>query len=274
MEEIVIFVWIVLYVLMVAFLWLLIPYIILRRLYYLLIDPIFVKSKYKLTPSQATFLYMNYKFYAALEDKLKKKFETNVAYLINNKKFIGRLGLNITDEHKLWISAAATQVGFGHYPIRYDFFDKVLVYPSTYYSPMTKKEHVGEANEFGFIALSWDAFKEGFKYDDGRNVGLHEFAHALRIEDRTLNDSEYNFLNSYLTDELINYFENQKEAHDHKGESFFRDYAFTNFEEYFAVAVEYFFENPGEMYRKENTTYLHLRSILRLDPMNKSNPVI
>jgi Mlc titration factor MtfA (ptsG expression regulator) len=247
------------------------PFMIFRRIFYVLFSPYLVRKNYKLTPSEISILEKHNTFYKALNTELKKTFESNVALFLEDKKIIGRLGIVLQTEHRVRVAAIATQVGFGHFPIAYDFFRKILIYPSSYYSPITRKEHVGEANEFGFIALSWDVFEKGFEQNDGRNVGLHEFAHALRIEDRTVDDDEYNFLNHDYCDDMEVYFERRLEYH-HESE-LLRSYAFTNFEEFFAVSVEYFFENPMEMYEKENKIFLFLREILKLDPRRKDNPV-
>lgn len=128
-------------------------------------------------------------------------------------------------------------------------------------------QHRGEVNPAAkTIALSWKDFAMGYLKKDGRNLGLHEMAHALRLENRVKNQ-EYNFLDkdaleqwekcAHLTMEEIN-----------KGqETFFRAYGGVNNEEFFAVAVENFFERPISFKEKHPLTYSTLCNLLRQDPV-------
>jgi Mlc titration factor MtfA (ptsG expression regulator) len=79
---------------------------------------------------------------------------------------------------------------------------------------------------------------------DGRNLGLHEMAHALRLENAIRNE-EYGFLDDDIlmtwTDLCYRKLKNEYGESD-----FFRAYATANSQEFFAVAVENFFERPTE----------------------------
>lgn len=127
------------------------------------------------------------------------------------------------------------------------FWERIIVYPDDYESKITRKWHRGEANPgFRTLVFSWRGITEGLdRPDDGLNLLLHEFAHALWLEHK-LTSQRY----TVLDEDLINEFERlaademaqlqANEAH------FFRKYAFSNIEEFFAVAVENFFERPGQ----------------------------
>ena len=74
-------------------------------------------------------------------------------------------------------------------------FKRILIYPDQYYSTITHRYHKGEVNPAAqAIVLSWNNFLAGYaRPDDSLNLGLHEMAHALEIENLIDND-EYDFL--------------------------------------------------------------------------------
>ena len=116
------------------------------------------------------------------------------------------------------------------------------------------------------IALSWKDFVEGYLRKDGRNLGLHEMAHALRLENRILNQ-EHSFLKAHDLKEWELHAQRTMKEIQEGNESFFRDYGGVNNEEFFAVAVENFFERPIEFKEKHPLTYQTLCRLLRQDPV-------
>ncbi|MBK9174752.1 MAG: zinc-dependent peptidase [Flavobacteriales bacterium] len=109
-------------------------------------------------------------------------------------------------------------------------------------------------------------FVHGYAHSrDAHNVGLHELAHALWFEDMTEN-SEHNFLDRRLLS-LWNRMASEHVARIKRQEPhFFRDYAGTNQAEFFAVAVEYFFELPLDFRKAEPEFYATLSAMLKRDP--------
>jgi MtfA peptidase len=102
--------------------------------------------------------------------------------------------------------------------------------------------------------------------DDGFNVGLHEMAHALQMEDLIPNE-EYSFLN----EEALNHWHELAEiemVRVRNGQNkFLRSYAATNQEEFFAVSVEQFFEQPGAFRNQLPQVYDALADLLQQDPL-------
>ena len=144
----------------------------------------------------------------------------------------------------------------------------ILIYPHNYKSTITKQIHEGEVNPRGIIVLSWEAFKFGFADDtDGRNMALHEMAHALMLEN-FIHNGESNFINTKLITSLkheaILEIEKIKNPNIH---SIFRKYASTNFQEFFAVATEMFFEQAQLLYDYNSKVYSLMSSILNQDPL-------
>ena len=197
-----------------------------------------------------------------------------IQVLMHEKTFEGCGGLEITDEIRLTILAQAAVLllhreDTGYYPT----LRTILVYPSTYFAPHEEilpdgtvidghKAHLGESWYQGPLVLAWDNVQSSaWNHDDGRNVTLHEFAHQLdgvatgmdgapnlRCRERYRSwarvlGGEY----AALTEQL------------HKGHKTILDpYAATNPPEFFAVATEYFFEQPAQMKRHYPGLYAEL----------------
>lgn len=211
-------------------------------------------------------------FYNLLDPKEQKLFEKRVQKFIDLKKFIPRGGIKeITPEMKAMIAGSAIQLTFGYPDVYFRYFWRILVYPDNYYSTITRKYHKGEVNIKGLIVLSWRSFKEGFADStDGRNLGLHEMAHALRLINIVQNE-EYDFYDRSVMAEF------EKEAHNEtikimnsEGISLFRSYSATNLDEFFSVAVECFFERAIDFRAYNQKLYNLLTKILKIDPAELS----
>jgi len=220
-----------------------------------------IQDKY-LIPLQKYF-----KYYQHLKPAEKKLFENRVQKFIDLKQFIPLKMDKVTDEMKALIAGSAIQLVNGFPKIYFSHFKKILVYPDDYYSKKSKRRHRGEVNMDGIIILSWKNFFNGYiNQHDGRNLGLHEMAHALRLENAVTNE-EYGFLD----DEILKTWTDLCYQEIHKmqdGESdFFRSYAATNSHEFFAVAVENFFERPMEFKALHPKLYNTLAQMLNQDPL-------
>ena len=225
----------------------------------------FLSAKHK------DFLVQNFVYYQKLPPKSKQIFERRLALFISSKKFIPRQMNHVTWEMKVLISASAIQLTFGFPKVNLSWFRYILIFPETFYSQANKQHHKGEVNpKAKTIVLSWKYFVEGYLKPDGRNLGLHEMAHALRLENRIMNE-EYNFLNHEVLEEWEARARRTMEEIKNGSETFFREYGSTNNEEFFAVAVENFFERPVEFYSKHPKTYQTLCRLLRQDPVLLEN---
>jgi Mlc titration factor MtfA (ptsG expression regulator) len=225
----------------------------------------------RLMPSKDIEILEKYfRYYRRLSPKNQKEFRKKLAYFISIKKFIPRGGLeNVTREMVVLISATAVMVAFGYDSVNYLHFKKILVYPDNYYSTITKLYHKGEVNpKLGIIVVSWASFVHGLGHpQDGINLGIHEMAHALKLENLIYYNNESNFFNprTWLSFEVL---ANQEIALiDNGGESIFRNSAARNLHEFFAVAVEVFFEKPAELKSAREELYEILAVLLRQDPL-------
>ncbi|MFO7723493.1 MAG: zinc-dependent peptidase [Bacteroidales bacterium] len=206
-------------------------------------------------------------FYNKLNDNARRLFEGRVQNFINEKEFIPRGGYEtVTGEMKALIAGSAVQLTFGYPTINFRHFGKILIYPDDYYSTITKKYHKGEVNQGGIIVLSWKNLTEGFRnQEDGVHLGLHEMAHALRLIN-IVDNEEYDFYDRALMQDFDReaLLEIQKMEQDN-GEHFFRSYGATNPDEFFAVAVEVFFELPDGFFAYHPRLYAMMAAILKMD---------
>ncbi len=206
-------------------------------------------------------------YYQNLGEENKKRFEMRVQAFIDANEFIPRSYTHVTDEMKALIAASAVQLTFGFSHINFEHFSKILIYKDDYYSKITRKYHAGEVNMRGLIVLSWLNFVHGYKdHTDGKNLGLHEMAHALRLEN-SIENGEYDFIDASLLDlfhELAT-----KEIHLIKrGQAFFfRHYAAMNMHEFFAVAIENFFERPKKFQEYNPQLYQCVCELLKQNPL-------
>jgi len=183
------------------------------------------------------------------------------------KRFTGAKGLKVTNEMVAAISATAAQITFGLKRFELAHYRNIIIFPVQFYSPLHKRDLKGGASTKGTLMFSWADYVQGNEVPDDRmNLGLHEMAHALRLElrygsgaDRRLADYfDKWFRVAY--DEFLKIRDGQS--------SFLRSYAGSNAEEFFAVCVEHFFEAPEAFSKELPDVYVHLCFLLNQDPLN------
>lgn len=220
----------------------------------------------KLHPTQKTILQNDFIFYTKLSKKHKRQFEHRVATFIDEKKFVGRDQLEITDRMRVLIAAVGCMLSFGRKNYSYGLINFVLVYPENFYSAVNDHYHKGEFNpREKALVLSWKAFEQGYKItDDNLNLGIHEFMHAMQLEaklSRDLDSSRLTVQFQKILQQLTN-----QEVKDKLDETrFFRAYAFTNQYEFLAVLAEYFIESPTEFRTHFPVVYDHTRKLLNFN---------
>lgn len=227
-----------------------------------------VRRRQPLAVKYKRILQQYFAYYKALTPPEQKLFESKLKGFMYSKRFIARSVPQVTDEMRVLISATAVQITFGLPGIYLEHFDKILIYADQYYSRINRRYHKGEVNPLlGIIVISWRSFVEGFgDLRDSYNLGIHEMAHAIHLENRIKND-EYDFLDhsSLEAFELIAKREmsriNSGEAH------FMRSYAGANEHEFFAVSLEYFFEQPDVMNKHLPDLYEVLCRLLNQHPL-------
>ena len=216
---------------------------------------------------------------------LRAGLEGRVHRFLDQVDFQGCDGLEVTDEMRLSIAAQASLL-LVNSDQWYDGLTTVMIYPRAFKSVqqqrsgyvVTEREIIrsGESWLHGPVILSWAHSQQGAPDDrDGHNVVFHEFAHQIDALTGATNgvpvlgpgqsfaEWERAFLTAYSAhvDRLG------------KGRKTVLDaYGAQNHEEFFAVAVEMFFEKPGPLKRDVPQVYAQLCKLFRLDPAEWPQP--
>jgi MtfA peptidase len=207
----------------------------------------------------------HFTYYHTLSDKQKIEFERRVNNFLHNKQFIPMHGLKLTAEMVALISASAIQLTLGLPEVYFVHFDKIFVFPAEFFNSITRAKHKGEVNEMGTIAFSWKDFSEGYiNHDDTYNVGLHEMAHALSLENGIKNQ-EYDFLDKEKLRRWKILADAEYERINMGYATFLRKYAASSRSEFFPVAIEHFFERPDEFKKEAPHLYAALSDLLNQD---------
>ncbi|MFZ4798859.1 MAG: zinc-dependent peptidase [Bacteroidia bacterium] len=206
-------------------------------------------------------------YYNSLDDNNKNKFIARSVFFSSKIEIQTREDLVYTNEMDLFICGCIAQLTFGFNKPNLSLLKGVILFPDIFYSRLVESNVKGLAMGNGVVFLSWYHFKEG--YQDSRdtyNLGLHEFAHILRI-DATNNEVKDNkFSNFYeeWNEQACIAFNNMRNG----SIDFFREYASTNEAEFFSVCIENFFEVPDLFEKELPALYYHLCYLLNQNPLN------
>lgn len=228
-------------------------------------------AKLKMLSREKRFMLKNFfskhfEYFNKLSDNEREQFVIRAYRLINNIKINGRDGFEVTTDIKFFVIAAYVQLTFGFKYYLLPKFHTIWVYPDAYKNKLTGNMHYGEVNPKGLIVLSWKKLLKGHEItNDAINLGLHEMAHALMHTIIHSNDHE-NGLDPFLRDivRLSRYeMEKIKSGENH----LFRRYAGSNIYEFFAIAIENFFEIPEKLNNELPKLYKYLVLLLKQDPI-------
>lgn len=202
--------------------------------------------------------------------------------LLDEKHWEGSGGLELTEEIRVTIAVQAARLLLGNPSDYFPSVRTVLVYPTTIEQSGPRHEGGGVWSEherpaaglatgrLGVIVLAWDAVRHGARApDDGYDVVLHEFAHALDFEDGNFNgapalDSSQEY--RAWARALQPAFDEHQRAIDNGAATLLDAYGATDPAEFFAVLTETFFERPRELKTKHPELYNQLRQFYRQDP--------
>ncbi|HLZ89535.1 MAG TPA: zinc-dependent peptidase, partial [Puia sp.] len=204
-------------------------------------------------------------YYRSLSRAGRDRFLHRVLLFMEAKKF-EYIDVEPDESMPLLVSAAAVQLTFGLEHYRLDYFRAIHILKDKYRFGLYTTPFEGHVSEDG-IYLSWNHFiREFTDYSDGQNVGLHEMAHALTYVNFTVHDGRDNTFHDRFTEFSAvarPIFERMQ-----AGESTLLDsYAATNYQEFWAVCIETFFERPTPFRRQLPELYFSLCSLLNQDPL-------
>jgi Mlc titration factor MtfA (ptsG expression regulator) len=212
-------------------------------------------------------LYARLTYYQKLDNEQQKRFLKRVKTFIAGKEFIPVELTEVSPVDKVLIASSAVQLTFGLDEFVLSRFTLIYIYPKHFYNKKAKNHHKGEVNVRGSISLSLHDFHLGNQNDkDGINLGLHEMAHALKVEQFLEQDTD-DFFNVYYAKVSL---EMDEEMESEDNNHFIREYGKTNKNEFFAVCVENFFERPLKFKTLMPELYDHFVLLLNQDPLQIS----
>lgn len=207
-------------------------------------------------------------FYRELLPKQQQQFQSDFLDFLNSVSIKG-VQCEVDDVDRVLIGASATIPLFGFPDSTYPNLTQVLLYANRF-----NKDHeidpshsilgmVGTGYMTGSMILSKPDLRAGFLGKaDARNVGIHEFAHLVDKFDGDVDGIPDQYLNQPYTLQWIELLRRKTEEIQ-SGNSDINDYALTGPEEFFAVAAEYFFEDPERMAKKHPQLHKALQDVFR-----------
>jgi MtfA peptidase len=227
-------------------------------------------------------------YYKSLDRPGRDRFLRRVSEFMEDKDF-QYIDVQREEIMPLLISSAAIQLTFGLDSYLLDHFTTIYLLKDNYRYGLYKTPFEGHVSEEG-IYLSWsNFFREFSDYSDGQNVGLHEMAHALVYVNFTSEDSidqafhdrfkDFSTVGRPIFEDMSRGNADSPGAGDLPGAgdspgatatSLLGAYAATNYQEFWAVCVETFFERPEAFKKQIPTLYLALCTLLNQDPLTPS----
>lgn len=235
----------------------------------------FRRSRLQARPFVSTWyehLEKNVPFYEKLEGDSRARFLRNLKIFLYDKHFIGAQGLEVTDEMRVTIAAAAVRL-VQHLDLSfYDRLTEIVVYPFDYEHQDKEGAVFGEAHTWGTVVLSWPAVLRGLTNPrDGHDTATHEFAHVLDVMDGAFDGTpelrateDYRPWAGVMTEHFLALRKNRRVR------KVLRSYGGTNEAEFFAVATEAFFEKPERLRKEKPELYEALRRFYGWDPAGDS----
>jgi MtfA peptidase len=211
-------------------------------------------------------LLARYDHYDRLPDDERARFEDDLRLFLAETRITG-VGLEVTDELRVLVGASAVTLALGWPDFEWDQLTEVLLYPDDFDRDyeVGHKDLAGQAHPWGTVILSVPALRESFADpDDGYHVGLHEFAHLLDVE-HTHFDGIPGGLDDAHVERYVELREKEMERL-RRGKSALDEYGAHDPVEFFAVAVESFFEAALETRRRHRELYELLAGYFRQDP--------
>lgn len=225
-------------------------------------------------------LHRDVPLFAHLPTSRQTELQELILVFLDEKRFEGCGGLELTEEMCVVISAQACILLLGRKPHFYPRLKSILVYPTTYNTQPnpgsliqaeTGPKVLGESWGGGTVILAWDSVLQGaIDIHDGHNVVIHEFAHQLDQESGSADGAPVlDSRASYGPWARILGSDYAKLCKKAKGNR--RDvldpYGATNPAEFFAVATETFFEKPRKLQEKHPELYDELQLYYQINPL-------
>lgn len=236
--------------------------------------------KTPLPSSWLSILEQNISIYTKLPPPLREELHGYIHIFLDEKEFIGRDGVAITDEIRVTVAGNACLLLLQGQKRHFPGFTSILIYPDTYVAHQTSHDglvateapsrRAGESWVRGPVVLSWaDVARGSLNERDGHNVVIHEFAHKLDEQSGDMNGLPVLRDNSHYeewTEVLSEEFDALKDRAQRGTNKVMDAYGTVSPPEFFAVATESFFEKPVQMKKRIPDLYAQLKTFYNVDP--------
>lgn len=201
-------------------------------------------------------------FYQELEPEAQIRFEERVAYFLNHVRITPVQEAPVQLQDRVFVAAAGVIPLFRFKNWFYNNLNEVLIYPDTFSKAFELKgAHRNVAGMIGdgfmhrTMILSLQYLRAGFLQHTKGNTAIHEFVHLVDKSDGAVDGVPENLLDqSSLKAWVSLVHEYIKEIREQEITDI-NPYGATNPEEFFAVASEYFFQEPEQLEAKHPDLY-------------------
>ncbi len=207
-------------------------------------------------------------YYRNLSVADKAEFEARCLKFLDTVKIEG-VGVDVELKDYMMIAASAIIPIFAFKKWTYPNLTNIMVYPAQFntayefegYADRNIMGMVGEGAMNGQMILSKSALEYGFKNPkDGQNTAIHEFVHLIDKTDGTVDGVPTHLMDKASVIPFMNLIR-EEIAKIKENKSDIDVYGMTNPAEFFAVASEYFFENPDKFKSNHPELYKALSEI-------------
>jgi len=208
--------------------------------------------------------------YRRLPPDLRARFECDLRLFLAEKRITG-VEAEVTDDLRVLVAASAVTLSVGWPAFEWDRLTEVLLYPQAFDPDyrFDKRSYAGMAHPSGEVILSIPALRRSFADpEDGYHAGYHEFAHLLDLEASPhgmVFDGVPAGIAGAPAERWATLARREMERVG-RGGSVLDGYAASSPVEFFAVAVESFFERPVELRARHARLYAVLAAYFRQDP--------
>ncbi|WP_445955528.1 M90 family metallopeptidase [Yeosuana sp.] len=202
-------------------------------------------------------------FYKMLTVEKQMIFQRRIMQFLS-EVYIEGVDIEIEELDKILIAVSAVIPVFGFREWRYNNLSGILLYPDAFNEDLEFEDQAHSKIIAGLVGtgrfekqmiLSKKALYSGFENNnDTYNTGIHEFVHLIdKMDGITDGVPERLIEHPYVIPWLKLIHKEMEAINDNKSD--IRNYGGTNEAEFFAVASEYFFEQPGLMQEKHPELY-------------------
>jgi Mlc titration factor MtfA (ptsG expression regulator) len=218
-------------------------------------------------------LHKNVPFFRNLPEGERSYFEDRVRIFLAEKKITG-VEADAGDLEKLLLASAALIPVFGIGDWEYDSLAEVIIYPRGFDDEYDFSSGRGDVlgmvtDNSSAVILSARELRGDFRAGKGRNTAIHEFLHRIDGEDGIMDGVPSLLLNREQASRWREIRRLERRRIE-SGESPLDPYALTDEAEFFAVAGETFFSDPGLLEKGSPALYDIMRLIFRQDTASSS----